>query len=56
MPSVSDAVAAVAAAMPQPTRRRQIAFTDIDFLLSAKFGLRKTASKITSSSFKAKMG
>ena len=31
MPSVSDAVAAVAAAMPQPPRRRQIAFTDIDF-------------------------
>ncbi|TWK03257.1 hercynylcysteine sulfoxide lyase [Bacillus licheniformis] len=31
LPSVSDAVAAVAAAMPQPPRRRQIAFTDIDF-------------------------
>ncbi len=31
LPSVSDAVAAVAASLPQPPHRRQIAFTDIDF-------------------------
>ncbi|MCY8092948.1 aminotransferase class V-fold PLP-dependent enzyme [Bacillus haynesii] len=31
LPSVSDAVTAVAASLPQPLHRRQIAFTDIDF-------------------------